>query len=214
MGDSGTPQPPGPGFGPDGPDAGPLGSAPPPGAQGPEPVESTQTFTPVWDDEDDGAAPDGARSPRTTDSWAFDSETGTVHRAPARPAPESGATAMFETPAGHRPPLGWEDAQPVAFGSREAEAPPAERDDRARISPRWTFGELVERAGIPGGEYAVEEEVDGAFCLITADDGYDVFYSEHGGRHNLQHFDDEQAAFYYLFGRLAAVAVRSGRLTS
>jgi hypothetical protein len=108
--------------------------------------------------------------------------------------------------------VGWEDAQPVAFGgAREAEPAP-EPADQARISPRWTFTDLVSRAGIPDGEYAVEEEVDGAFCLITADDGFDVFYSEHGARHNLQHFDDEQAAFYYLFGRLSAVALRSGRL--
>lgn len=156
---------------------------------------------------------DPGRSPRTTDSWAFDSDTGTVHR--ARPVPDTAHTATFERPTGHRPPpSGWEDAQPVAFGNREAEAQaPAEPEDQARISPRWTFGDLVARAGIPEGEYAVEEEVDGAFCLVTADDGFDVFYSEHGGRHNLQHFDDEQAAFYYLFGRLSAVALRSGRLS-
>jgi len=153
---------------------------------------------------------DPARSPRTTDSWAFDPDSGTVHRA-GRPVPDTAHTATFEVPTGQRPP-GWED-QPVAFGNREPEpqAPP-EPEEPARISPRWTFGDLVARAGIPEGEYAVEEEVDGAFCLVTADDGFDVFYSEHGGRHNLQHFDDEQAAFYYLFGRLAAVALRSGRL--
>ena len=206
-------RPAGEGFVPGQGPAGDAGPPPDPGAPGPAPVDSTQTFTPVWDDEDDGAA-NNARSPRTTDSWAFDSDTGTVHRAPARPAPGPGPATGIEHPDGHRPPLGWEDAQPVAFGDREPQARPAERDDQARISPRWAFGDLVERAGIADGEYAVEEEVEGAFCLITADDGYDVFYSEHGGRHNLQHFDDEQAAFYYLFGRLAAVAVRSGRLTS
>ncbi len=67
-------------------------------------------------------------------------------------------------------------------------------------------------AAIPQTSYAVDEEIDGALCLIKTDDGYEVFSATDGGKHEVRYFDDEESAYFYLFGVLAAEAVRSGRL--
>jgi hypothetical protein len=58
----------------------------------------------------------------------------------------------------------------------------------------------------------VDEEVDGAMCLIRTDNGYEVFNSVDGTRQEIRLFADEEAAYFYLFGLLAAEAVRDGRL--
>ena len=67
-------------------------------------------------------------------------------------------------------------------------------------------------AAIPQGSYAVDEEIDGGLCLIRTDDGYEVFSAVDGAKHEVRFFDDEEAAYFYLFGVLAAEAVRGGRL--
>lgn len=74
------------------------------------------------------------------------------------------------------------------------------------------FKDLVDMAAIPHAAYAVDEEIDGALCLIKTDDGYEVFSATDGAKHEVRFFDDEEAAYFYLFGVLAAEAVRSGRL--
>ncbi len=86
------------------------------------------------------------------------------------------------------------------------------RRRRARVETRWVFRDLVDMAAIPHGAYAVDEEVDGALCLIKTDDGYEVFSAIDGGKHEVRFFDDEEAAYFYLFGVLAAEAVRGGKL--
>ncbi len=86
------------------------------------------------------------------------------------------------------------------------------RRRRARVETRWVFRDLVDLAAIPHGAYAVDEEVDGALCLIKTDDGYEVFSAVDGTKHEVHFFEDEEAAYFYLFGVLAAEAVRSGRL--
>jgi hypothetical protein len=58
----------------------------------------------------------------------------------------------------------------------------------------------------------VGEEVDGAMCLIHTPDGFEVFNAAAGARHEVRIFDDEESAYFYLFGVLAAEAVRTGRL--
>jgi hypothetical protein len=67
-------------------------------------------------------------------------------------------------------------------------------------------------AGIPQAAYAVEEEVPGAMCVIKADGGFEVFSRTDDARLDVHYFEDEEAAYFYLFGVLAAEAVRSGRL--
>ena len=49
-------------------------------------------------------------------------------------------------------------------------------------------------------------------CLVHARGGYEVFSSADRTRHEVRFFEDEEAAYFYLFGILAAEAIRSGRL--
>jgi hypothetical protein len=74
------------------------------------------------------------------------------------------------------------------------------------------FADLAMLAGIPSGSYAVGEDVDGALCLVETEHGFEVFHSAGGGRHELQVFATEESACFYLFGVLAAEAVRNGSL--
>ncbi len=56
------------------------------------------------------------------------------------------------------------------------------------------------------------KEVPGAMCLVKADGGFEVFSRTDDARLDVRFFEDEEAAYFYLFGVLAAEAVRSGRL--
>jgi hypothetical protein len=49
-------------------------------------------------------------------------------------------------------------------------------------------------------------------CLVKADGGFEVFSRTDDARLDVRFFEDEEAAYFYLFGVLAAEAVRSGRL--
>jgi hypothetical protein len=83
---------------------------------------------------------------------------------------------------------------------------------RQRVSTREVFCELADLASIPRAAYALETETDGAICLLPTPDGFDVFIAADGARHELRSFAEEEAAYFYLFGVLAADAVRSGTL--
>jgi hypothetical protein len=83
---------------------------------------------------------------------------------------------------------------------------------RQRLASEELFADLVSMAGIASDSYAFGEEVDGAFCLLQAGDGFEVFHAAGGSRHELQVFSTEEAACFYLFGVLAADAVRGGSL--
>ena len=78
--------------------------------------------------------------------------------------------------------------------------------------PQSVFAELLSLAAIPHAAYAVDEEVPGAMCLVKADGGFEVFGRTDDARLDVRFFEDEEAAYFYLFGVLAAEAVRSGRL--
>ena len=78
--------------------------------------------------------------------------------------------------------------------------------------PESVFAELLSLAAIPHAAYAVDEEVPGAMCLVKADGGFEVFSRTDDARLDVHYFEDEEAAYFYLFGVLAAEAVRSGRL--
>ena len=83
---------------------------------------------------------------------------------------------------------------------------------RQRVPTREIFCELADLASIPRAAYALETETDGAICLLPTPDGFDVFIAADGARHELRSFAEEEAAYFYLFGVLAADAVRSGAL--
>ena len=83
---------------------------------------------------------------------------------------------------------------------------------RRRVATRDIFCELADLAAIPRAAYALETEVDGALCLVPGPDGYEVFMAMDGARHEARSFPDEEAAYFYLFGVLAAEAVRNGVL--
>jgi hypothetical protein len=92
---------------------------------------------------------------------------------------------------------------------------PTSRRRRSALRRQATqriFSELASLAAIPPSAYALGEEVDGAMCLIETQDGFEVFNAAGGARHEVRIFDDEESAYFYLFGVLAAEAVRTGRL--
>ena len=111
----------------------------------------------------------------------------------ADPRPGSGPRG-----AASPPPL------PASQGGRRAG-----RRDRV---PQSVFAELLSLAAIPHAAYAVDEEIPGAMCLVKADGGFEVFGRTDDARLDVRFFEDEEAAYFYLFGVLAAEAVRSGRL--
>lgn len=86
------------------------------------------------------------------------------------------------------------------------------RGGAGRVAIQAVFAELLDLAGIPSSAYAVDDEVPGAMCLMKTDDGFEVFASSAQARHEVRFFDDEEAAYFYLFGVLAAEAVRGGML--
>ena len=93
-----------------------------------------------------------------------------------------------------------------------ADTPRRRRAARKRVATQRIFSELASLAAIPPAAYAVGEEIDGAMCLLQTEQGFEVFNSVSGTRHEVRTFADEESAYFYLFGLLAADAVRTGRL--
>ncbi|HEY6295052.1 MAG TPA: hypothetical protein VIX15_05255 [Streptosporangiaceae bacterium] len=113
----------------------------------------------------------------------------------------------------------WAEPQPASetreWAAPEATPPPARRGaGKDRVTPQSAFAELLGLAAISQASYAVNEEVPGAICLVKADGGFEVFSCTDEARLEVRFFEDEEAAYFYLFGVLAAEAIRSGRLGS
>ncbi len=109
------------------------------------------------------------------------------------------------------------EAQPLAGPEPEPEpeSPAQPRPRRAakrRLPTQKIFSELATQAAIPPAAYAIGEDVDGAMCLVRTDEGFEVFNSAAGARHEVRVFGDEESAYFYLFGVLVADAVRTGAL--
>ena len=83
---------------------------------------------------------------------------------------------------------------------------------RNRVTAQAVFSQLLEQASIPQSAYAINAEVNGAMCLVHSRGGYEVFSSAGRVRHEVRFFEDEEAAYFYLFGILAAEAIRNGQL--
>jgi hypothetical protein len=103
---------------------------------------------------------------------------------------------------------------PRGVSYRPSGAPRGRRAARKpRIAMSAIFADLVDMADIPRSSYAVDEEVTGAMCLFKTDGGYEVFSCGEDARHEVRFFEEEEAAYFYLFGVLTADALRNGRLT-
>jgi hypothetical protein len=124
----------------------------------------------------------------------------------------TGAGPRLEpAPAAASAPTG--DAVLVPPGSQPApRAPSQRRASRPRMATEALFDDLASLAGIPAESYSVGTAADGALCLVRTEHGFEVFLSADGARHELQFFATEEAACFYLFGVLAAEAVRTGAL--
>jgi len=83
---------------------------------------------------------------------------------------------------------------------------------KPRLSMSAIFADLLDMADIPHSAYAVDEEVTGAMCLFKTDGGYEVFSCGEDARHEVRFFEEEESAYFYLFGVLTAEALRNGRL--
>jgi hypothetical protein len=167
-----------------GPPASPAGPPTPVGLTPAAPLAPTD-LTPA-------AAPLGHLTPAAAPSAPPD-----LTPAAAPPDAASAATAV--------PPVPAAQAQQAPARQRRAA--------RRRMATERLFADLATLAGIPADSYAVGEAVEGALCLVQTERGFEVFHSADGARHELQSFATEESACFYLFGVLAAEAVRNGSLT-
>ncbi len=220
-------QPDGPDYswpsGPDGTPSGPYGApaktsppAPPPAAPLlPAPLPSpAASYRPVPDDATGVALPVPAEAPLPLEAQALRAASA------ARRTAQPDAQLLPAPPAAPQmPPAAWPAASPAQPQSPPQGNTPADRElrpgraGRRRMATERLFADLASLAGIPSDSYCVGEEVDDALCLIETETGFEVFHSAAGSRHELQVFATEEAACFYLFGVLAAEAVRTGVLT-
>jgi hypothetical protein len=126
----------------------------------------------------------------------------------AAPVPQAVPGPVLPGPAPVPPGTPGPQAAPVPA----AEPPRRRRSAGQRMATERIFGELASLAAIPSTSYSVGEEVDGAMCLLPTADGFEVFSCAGGARHEVRVFSDEESACFYLFGVLAADAVRTGGL--
>jgi hypothetical protein len=173
-----------------------------------EPVPSTRPPAPA-------GYPGQGQGPRTTDraaAWHGSPAPGPWSRDDSRPGPWAGRDPIPGPGLGPEPGPAPAPAQ-APPPRAPAQAPPGRRTARKdRVSPQSVFAELLSLAGIPQATYAVDEEVPGAMCLVKAEGGFEVFSCTDDARLEVHFFEDEEAAYFYLFGVLAAEAIHSRRL--
>ena len=185
--------------------AAPLASVPP-ASVSPETVAAVPVLSAVSAPAEDGAQ-------MTTGSWPAYPSAGTD----PYPDPISAGDALAYPDEDDSPglpvPPGFYDPPDDALAGL---APMGDVGGRAarrqRVPTREIFCELADLASIPRAAYALETEIDGAICLLPTPDGFEVFIAADGARHELRSFAEEEAAYFYLFGVLAADAIRSGAL--
>jgi hypothetical protein len=198
------------------PSSSPTPSGPPPPSASPE--DRTRASTGAWAEDRSDPAPEAgpAREPRPGPSM----EPRPGPSIEPRPGPsmeprtehEPDHQPWTEHEPDHQP---WTEREPGSAPESAGAPPPVpgrRTGRRDRISPESVFAELLALAAIPQAAYAVDEELPGAMCLVEADGGFEVFSRTDDARLEVHFFEDEEAAYFYLFGVLAAEAVRSGRL--
>jgi hypothetical protein len=151
----------------------------------------------------------GSSTPDRAAAWHGSPETEPWSEPQPDPRPEPRPDLQSESWA---QPAPWATPEPWAAPEPQAASPTGRRAGRRDRVPQSVFAELLSLAAIPHAAYAVDEEVPGAMCLVKADGGFEVFSRTDDARLDVRFFEDEEAAYFYLFGVLAAEAVRSGRL--
>ncbi len=73
-----------------------------------------------------------------------------------------------------------------------------------------TLPEWLNKIGVPDDVVSIGQELDGRWCLLVDDTGFEVFWCEQGNRYDWTRFDSEFVACHYLFGRLAWAQVARG----
>jgi hypothetical protein len=151
--------------------------------------------------------------------------------ASASPYPANGAYPLTDSMPGPAfPPPPAANGLPTSGGLRAVDYPgqaypgdpggPSGADPggragrRQRVPTRELFCELADLASIPRSAYALETETEGAMCLLPTPAGFEVFTAAGGVRHEVRTFAEEETAYFYLFGVLAAEAIRNGTLAS
>jgi hypothetical protein len=196
----------------DGPPAGPgswNGNGTDPAGTGGWNAQGSPADTGGWNRNGTPASPSGWNrngSPADTGGWSPSAVPGTAAGANGHGMASwngmAGPDGMLGAPA---PPVPGRRRQAPNTGRRSAR--------KQRIPTRAIFSELADLASIPRSAYALEQESDGAMCLLRTEEGFEVFSAADGARHEVRSFDDEEAAYFYLFGVLAAEAVRNGSLS-
>ena len=195
-----------------GPPAGPgswNGNGTDPAGTGGWNAQDSPADTGGWNRNGTPASPGGWNrngSPADTGGWSPSAVPGTAAGANGHGMASwngmAGPDGMLGAPA---PPVPGRRRQAPNTGRRSAR--------KQRIPTRAIFSELADLASIPRSAYALEQESDGAMCLLRTEEGFEVFSAADGARHEVRSFDDEEAAYFYLFGVLAAEAVRNGSLS-
>ena len=130
-----------------------------------------------------------------------------VSSAPGAPSPPLGPAGSPVAPPDSRSPGAADPSAEAAWP-----APRRRRNAAARQPTQRIFSELASQAAIPASAYSVGMAVDGAMCLLPTENGFEVFTAAGGAKHEARLFADEESAYFYLFGVLAAEAIRSGSL--
>ena len=162
------------------------------------------------------AADPAAPQSRATQSAAPQSVTQPLSMSAAAAPTEASATGPLASLSPGPKHDQASDSGGTAFGAL-GKLSGAVRGRRAARKPRLAmsaiFADLVDMADIPRSAYAVDEEIIGAMCLFKTDGGYEVFSCAEDARHEVRFFEEEEAAYFYLFGVLAAEALRNGQLS-
>jgi hypothetical protein len=140
---------------------------------------------------------------------------------PAGDAPTAVSASGVAMPAAAEAPLPLEAAAMEAaaasrrrrkLGGATLGAQRRRASARSGVDTQRVFADLAERAAIGPESYAIGAEVDGRMCLMPTRAGFEVFSLAGGAKHEVRLFTDEESAYFYLFGVLAAEAVRTGEL--
>jgi hypothetical protein len=173
----------------------------------------------VPDDTTGVAVPVTAEPPLPLEAEALRAATAARKPRQGRRVPPAAPVPAAPVPAAEVPPAPAPPSAPAATRPSVPDSgfgqPRDPRQVQAVHRPMATerpFADLAGLAGIPAASYAIGEEVEGALCLIPTGNGFEVFHSADGARHELQVFTTEESACFYLFGVLAAEAVRNGTL--
>ena len=190
--------------GPGGPESAALPTSVAPARPGPP----TAAYVPVPDGRTGVTLPTPAAAPLPLEAEAMRAASASRRTAERTVA----AVPLLTAPA---TTAGEPSAGTVLTPPEPAAGPAPSRQRRAarqRMATEALFADLASLAGIPAELYSVGTEVNGALCLVPSEAGFEVFLCANGARHELQSFSTEEAACFYLFGVLAAEAVRTGAL--